>query len=601
VKPLITWAWNASALHNEFGQMIGGAMKDVWIVDETTRGIAGLQGIQIYGWDGFNSYNTRIEFIDGSGVVIGGNVPASVGGQQGCVRESFFYDTKVRYSGDLPTGQPAMEIITPYENANVNGDEHNELVFNGGQIVTNIGEMLTIGSNNPSHVSQNFGPGGIWFVNNFQIEGGSYLPAPVPHVQSQADGVHLVLSGEVVFDGDQLNGAGYGKSVIRADNATTLTLMNNHMVNSAMVVAYTVGVTSGSKNVTFISAADGSTGWPTDGSWNGTGLFAAQGSDYLLHLDPSGGIVTSTTMLLASNWPGTTGTATFSIPQNSYLVNQIGPIAHFTAIGNEIDVVDNQAPFQEGAQTAYVGWNPANLTSVQIPSLDNTTALQPGLNMLNINSMFDSSNGVTLENVFAGYMATGHFAQRFYGVGATNNNALVEIFSYVGAGSTSNYASWGLYGSTRVCTIFTTGTWACPSVSAGTFVGQNANPAASGVVRLSSTDQACWRNNANTADICVSKNAKDQIVLPPTVIGGGTTKSLSSGTASNSDLNGELTMAGGTHTYTFTGTYTSHPICIASDETAIAPVKVTYTGSTAVIFTTSGATDVVDYNCTGRN
>jgi hypothetical protein len=60
-------------------------------------------------------------------------------------------------------------------------------------------------------------------------------------------------------------------------------------------------------------------------------------------------------------------------------------------------------------------------------------------------------------------------------------------------------------------------------------------------------------------------------------------------------------MVGGTLTYTFTGTYTTHPICTASDGTSIAPVKVTYTGSTAVIFTTSGATDVVDYNCTGRN
>ena len=84
-------------------------------------------------------------------------------------------------------------------------------------------------------------------------------------------------------------------------------------------------------------------------------------------------------------------------------------------------------------------------------------------------------------------------------------------------------------------------------------------------------------------------------------LGGGTTKSISSTVSANSDLDGSLTMSGGTATYTFTGTYASHPTCTASDETNIAAVKVTYTGTTSVTFTTAGATDVVDYHCLGRN
>lgn len=81
----------------------------------------------------------------------------------------------------------------------------------------------------------------------------------------------------------------------------------------------------------------------------------------------------------------------------------------------------------------------------------------------------------------------------------------------------------------------------------------------------------------------------------------GGTVSLASGTSSNTDFDGTLTMSSGTATYTFTGTYVSHPTCTASDETSIAAVKVAYTGIVSVTFTTSGSSDVIDYHCFGRN
>jgi hypothetical protein len=80
-------------------------------------------------------------------------------------------------------------------------------------------------------------------------------------------------------------------------------------------------------------------------------------------------------------------------------------------------------------------------------------------------------------------------------------------------------------------------------------------------------------------------------------------QSIWSNQSANSDLDGELTMSSGTATYTFStsNTYTVHPICTANDNTAIAAVQVTYTGTTSVTFHTSGSSDVVEYHCHGRN
>jgi hypothetical protein len=100
------------------------------------------------------------------------------------------------------------------------------------------------------------------------------------------------------------------------------------------------------------------------------------------------------------------------------------------------------------------------------------------------------------------------------------------------------------------------------------FITTVGNPATTGVVRLATGDTICWRNNANSTDVCISKNASDQFVfggtlLSPTlstpVINGATTgtgiqgtdsKLLSSGTISGTgsalctDGNGGATTSG---------------------------------------------------------
>ena len=69
--------------------------------------------------------------------------------------------------------------------------------------------------------------------------------------------------------------------------------------------------------------------------------------------------------------------------------------------------------------------------------------------------------------------------------------------------------------------------------------------------------------------------------------------------ASATDLAGELTMISGTKTYTWQGTYSTHPKCSATDETAIAAVQITYTSNTSFTLNTSGSSDVVSYVCLG--
>ncbi len=71
-----------------------------------------------------------------------------------------------------------------------------------------------------------------------------------------------------------------------------------------------------------------------------------------------------------------------------------------------------------------------------------------------------------------------------------------------------------------------------------------------------------------------------------------------SGTASNTDSLGQLSLSSGTASYTFTGSYTISPICTASDTTATNPVRVN-ASTTSVTFTGTGS-DVINYLCSER-
>lgn len=87
---------------------------------------------------------------------------------------------------------------------------------------------------------------------------------------------------------------------------------------------------------------------------------------------------------------------------------------------------------------------------------------------------------------------------------------------------------------------------------------------------------------------------------------GGTTLAFTNGAsehvatgALNSDLSGFLHLSAGTATYTFAATYATNPICVATDTSALNPVKAT--ASTTVLTITGTASDTVDYVCLAQN
>lgn len=71
-------------------------------------------------------------------------------------------------------------------------------------------------------------------------------------------------------------------------------------------------------------------------------------------------------------------------------------------------------------------------------------------------------------------------------------------------------------------------------VTAPFFSSSATNQAATGVLRLASGDAVCWRNNANAADLCISKSVSDVFSLPalflaaPPAIGGTTPGAIAS-------------------------------------------------------------------------
>jgi hypothetical protein len=85
-----------------------------------------------------------------------------------------------------------------------------------------------------------------------------------------------------------------------------------------------------------------------------------------------------------------------------------------------------------------------------------------------------------------------------------------------------NFAFWATASTTYTITIQGVGVngfivyYAAPLVFGGggvfsSITSSSANPALSGFIRMASLDQICWRNNANTADICISKNTSDNL------------------------------------------------------------------------------------------
>ena len=76
--------------------------------------------------------------------------------------------------------------------------------------------------------------------------------------------------------------------------------------------------------------------------------------------------------------------------------------------------------------------------------------------------------------------------------------------------------------------------------------------------------------------------------------------SVRSGTVSNSDLTGRVTLSGGTFTFTLLGTYATAPNCLVQDVTTPANAAYVVESTTQLVFHGTG-TDVIKYECNGLN
>jgi hypothetical protein len=390
VTPVLTFAYNPAALQNEYNQNIHMGMSGVWIDDTSVRGIQGLQGVQIYGQDHFVSYDLLIDDINGSGLVISGNSPDSAF-PHGIVRESAFFNTRIQNSGSNTTAQPSIAVISSTCRNNSACDEVNQVGFTQGEIATGFGESLTVGTYNSSHI--NFtGPRSIFFNENFQIEGGQYQTG-YSRTHAQFDLVHIIQGDDIYLNGAELNGGGYGKAVVRVDQGNVLSISNTRIQSGAITQTYTVSLTNGSKNVTLISSSDGN-GFVTDGTWNGIGALAVDGTACVtiapcsVYLDPSNGVPSASTLLLATAYPGITNltTATLQMPVAGYIINMTGALGWLNTSNSVMEVSTNQllgitssprafyvgsgyqASVPKGMQLTYTGMNIPVLTANSVTS-----------------------------------------------------------------------------------------------------------------------------------------------------------------------------------------------------------------------------------------
>lgn len=98
------------------------------------------------------------------------------------------------------------------------------------------------------------------------------------------------------------------------------------------------------------------------------------------------------------------------------------------------------------------------------------------------------------------------------------------------------------------------------SFTGSAFISSSSNPAATGIFRVASGDLAlCWRNNANTGDLCFTKTAGDVLQFNGSSVGtGGTVTSVAQTVPSWLTVTGSPVTTSGTLAITATGGQTAN-------------------------------------------
>lgn len=180
------------------------------------------------------------------------------------------------------------------------------------------------------------------------------------------------------------------------------------------------------------------------------------------------------------------------------------------------------------------------------------------------------------------------------GYRSQNNNSNGES-SYLAYNDAGGFADFGIYGSTKSYGLLSPG-------DAFFYSQRNMN------YMLDTNSSSAYMRWG------VGSGGVEQMRLTPVGLGIGTTAPaekleidgnvrvtghVATGNAANTDLAGQITLAAGTGSYTFSGSYGSAPVCTATDTSAAAAVRVQVSATTLTI--TGTGSDVVNYICVGRN
>ena len=314
VTPALIWSYNGAAMVNKENQNIGAGMEGVTITDPGYRTLTGVAGPQMYGYDNFLFRDNTINFVDGPALIIGGNTPSighCVDREWGIMPGNRFYA-----DGDGTVSEPVIEDITCYGTNASASDENYGFELTGGNIVDNYGDGITFNTFNPQHwAAGSRAPRQTTIGPNFQIEGGSY--GPYGNVAAPYDLIDILNGGDIFVDGCEDCGVpGYGHAIVNANQFGTISVNNSSLNVSNKSAAINVTVVNGSSTVTFATTT-GITSFDPTGLWDGQGMQINDGvtctpcNVYLLAQNSvaSNGL----TLTLASNYTGTSGSATLTV------------------------------------------------------------------------------------------------------------------------------------------------------------------------------------------------------------------------------------------------------------------------------------------------
>ena len=215
----------------------------------------------------------------------------------------------------------------------------------------------------------------------------------------------------------------------------------------------------------------------------------------------------------------------------------------------------------------------------------------------------------TAANASGLFMATAFYS-------ASTNAATVGVLRQ----SSADQTCWRNSGnSANACfTLVTTGIIGAGTGTAGAADGgfqaaqyYGTSPfAQSGLVRMNTGDAICWRNNANSADVCLSKNSSDQFVSPAVVRSYGDIYQGTTFTGSGCGINtlvggamaGSFLVTAGACSVTVTmgGGFTApnglH--CMAADQTTLTGLVTSGSTTTQATFTgTYVSGDKISFSC----